>query len=179
MKIDSGISLSTVYRTMKLLEGLGAIHRHAFDLGEGGGPPSRFEPAGDEHHDHLIDIDTGDVIEFHSRQDRGAAGRDSPARWVTRSSTTAWSFTGARAGSGARQLAVSWREPGAPSRQPAMSASGIDRTRELHMPRQLMQYSILLAIFLTILTRTANEHFKVYAPSKRITASHHSADSLP
>jgi Fur family transcriptional regulator, ferric uptake regulator len=59
--IDSAISLSTVYRTMKLLEGIGAIHRHAFE-----GGPSRFEPAGEEHHDHLIDIDTGDVIEFHS-----------------------------------------------------------------------------------------------------------------
>lgn len=59
--IDSSISLSTVYRTMKLLEGLGAIHRHAFE-----GGPSRFEQAGGEHHDHLIDIDTGDVIEFKS-----------------------------------------------------------------------------------------------------------------
>ncbi|MET0170412.1 MAG: Fur family transcriptional regulator [Aliihoeflea sp.] len=61
VEIDSGISLSTVYRTMKLLEGVGAIHRHAFE-----GGPSRFEPAGDDHHDHLIDIETGDVIEFHS-----------------------------------------------------------------------------------------------------------------
>ena len=61
--IDPGISLSTVYRTMKLLEGIGAIHRHAFE-----GGPSRFEPAGEEHHDHLIDLDTGDVIEFHSRR---------------------------------------------------------------------------------------------------------------
>ncbi len=61
--IDSGISLSTVYRTMKLLEGVGAIHRHAFE-----GGPSRFEPAGVEHHDHLIDLDTGDVIEFHSER---------------------------------------------------------------------------------------------------------------
>lgn len=59
--IDAGISLSTVYRTMKLLEGIGAIHRHAFE-----GGPSRFEPADSEHHDHLIDLDTGDVIEFQS-----------------------------------------------------------------------------------------------------------------
>lgn len=59
--IDSTISLATVYRTMKLFEGLGAIHRHAFE-----GGPSRFEQAGGDHHDHLIDIDTGDVIEFKS-----------------------------------------------------------------------------------------------------------------
>ncbi|TKT82728.1 Fur family transcriptional regulator [Aquamicrobium sp. LC103] len=59
--IDASISLSTVYRTMKLLEGVGAIHRHAFE-----GGPSRFEPAIGEHHDHLIDIETGDVIEFQS-----------------------------------------------------------------------------------------------------------------
>jgi Fur family ferric uptake transcriptional regulator len=61
VEIDRGISLSTVYRTMKLLEGIGAIHRHAFE-----GGPSRFEPAAGAHHDHLIDIDTGDVIEFQS-----------------------------------------------------------------------------------------------------------------
>lgn len=60
-EVDSTISLSTVYRTMKLLEGLGAIHRHAFE-----GGPSRFEQAGGDHHDHLIDIETGDVIEFQS-----------------------------------------------------------------------------------------------------------------
>ncbi|RIK88059.1 MAG: transcriptional repressor [Hyphomicrobiales bacterium] len=59
--VDPGISLSTVYRTMKLLEGIGAIHRHAFE-----GGPSRFEPAAGDHHDHLIDIETGDVIEFQS-----------------------------------------------------------------------------------------------------------------
>jgi Fur family transcriptional regulator, ferric uptake regulator len=61
VEMDATISLSTVYRTMKLLEGIGAIHRHAFE-----GGPSRFEPAGGDHHDHLIDLDTGDVIEFHS-----------------------------------------------------------------------------------------------------------------
>lgn len=61
VEVDRGISLSTVYRTMKLLEGIGAIHRHAFE-----GGPSRFEPAAGAHHDHLIDIDTGDVVEFQS-----------------------------------------------------------------------------------------------------------------
>ncbi|MBS3648914.1 transcriptional repressor [Pseudaminobacter sp. 19-2017] len=61
--IDPAISLSTVYRTMKLLEEKGAIQRHAFE-----GGPSRFERAGEEHHDHLIDIETGDVIEFHSER---------------------------------------------------------------------------------------------------------------
>lgn len=59
--VDRTISLSTVYRTMKLLEGMGAIHRHAFE-----GGPSRFEQAGGDHHDHLIDIETGDVVEFKS-----------------------------------------------------------------------------------------------------------------
>ncbi len=61
VEIDPSISLSTVYRTMKLLGDIGAIHRHAFE-----GGPSRFEHATGDHHDHLIDIETGDVIEFKS-----------------------------------------------------------------------------------------------------------------
>jgi Fur family ferric uptake transcriptional regulator len=58
---DPSISLSTVYRTMRILEQSGTIHRHAFDDGR-----ARFEHAGQEHHDHLIDIETGKVIEFRS-----------------------------------------------------------------------------------------------------------------
>ncbi len=58
---DSRISLATVYRTMKALEESGAIQRHAFGHG-----PARFEQAHVGHHDHLIDLDTGEVIEFTS-----------------------------------------------------------------------------------------------------------------
>ncbi len=60
---DSRISLPTVYRTLKMLEEHGAIQRHAFADGR-----SRYEPADGSHHDHLIDMDTGDVIEFHSER---------------------------------------------------------------------------------------------------------------
>ncbi|ESZ23085.1 MULTISPECIES: Fur family transcriptional regulator [Mesorhizobium] len=60
-QIDGSISLSTVYRTLRLLEEKGAIQRHAFDEGR-----ARFENADREHHDHLIDLDTGQVIEFRS-----------------------------------------------------------------------------------------------------------------
>jgi len=60
LKLDRSISLATVYRTMKLLEEKGAIHRHVFD-----GGPARFENA-QEHHDHLVDLDSGELIEFHS-----------------------------------------------------------------------------------------------------------------
>ena len=57
--VDSRISLSTVYRTMKLFEDAGIIARHAFGDGR-----ARFERSQSEHHDHLIDIDSGQVIEF-------------------------------------------------------------------------------------------------------------------
>ncbi len=61
LRVDSSVSLTTVYRTLKLLEEKGEIHRHAFE-----GGPSRFEHAESAHHDHLIDLDTGQVIEFRS-----------------------------------------------------------------------------------------------------------------
>ena len=57
--LDRRISLATVYRTMKALEESGAIQRHAF-----AGGPARFEKAPEGHHDHLIDVETGEVIDL-------------------------------------------------------------------------------------------------------------------
>lgn len=54
-----GISLSTVYRTLTELESQGVILRHQFE-----GTPARFEHTETDHHDHMIDIDSGEVIEF-------------------------------------------------------------------------------------------------------------------
>lgn len=58
--VDRGISIATVYRTVRLFEEAGILERHDFRDGR-----SRYEPTPDEHHDHLIDIETGNVIEFH------------------------------------------------------------------------------------------------------------------
>jgi Fur family transcriptional regulator, ferric uptake regulator len=57
--IDSGISIATVYRTVRLFEEAGILERH--DFGDG---RSRYEAAPEAHHDHLIDVETGNVIEF-------------------------------------------------------------------------------------------------------------------
>ena len=57
--IDKRISIATVYRTVKLLEETGIIERHDFKEGK-----SRYEPSTDEHHDHLIDINSGEIVEF-------------------------------------------------------------------------------------------------------------------
>jgi len=58
-KIDRRISLATVYRTVRLFEQANILERH--DFGDG---RARYEEARNEHHDHLIDITSGDVIEF-------------------------------------------------------------------------------------------------------------------
>lgn len=58
-KIDNRISLSTVYRTLKIFEDKGILERHQFAEGRG-----VYEVAEGDHHDHLIDVDTGRVIEF-------------------------------------------------------------------------------------------------------------------
>ena len=58
-KIDSKVSIATVYRTVKVLKSAGILEKLEFNDGR-----SRFEDAVRKHHDHLIDLDTGKVIEF-------------------------------------------------------------------------------------------------------------------
>jgi len=58
-KIDPRISIATVYRTVKLLEEENIIEKH--DFGDG---RARYEQAPDEHHDHIINVRSGEVIEF-------------------------------------------------------------------------------------------------------------------
>jgi Fur family transcriptional regulator, ferric uptake regulator len=62
-KIDSKISISTVYRTVKLFEDSGIIEKHDFREGR-----ARFEQISDTHHDHLINLRTGEVVEFQSEE---------------------------------------------------------------------------------------------------------------
>ena len=57
--IDDKISIATVYRTVKLFEEAGILMRHDFKEGK-----SRYEPLTEEHHNHLIDINSGEIVEF-------------------------------------------------------------------------------------------------------------------
>jgi Fur family transcriptional regulator, ferric uptake regulator len=61
--VDHHISISTVYRTVKLFEDAGIIERHDFRDGR-----ARYEQVPDSHHDHLINLRTGEVIEFQSEE---------------------------------------------------------------------------------------------------------------
>jgi len=62
-KINQKISLATVYRTLKLFNDNGILEKHEFKDGK-----SRYETIPTNHHDHLIDIETGNVIEFHDEE---------------------------------------------------------------------------------------------------------------
>ncbi len=57
--LDSKISIATVYRTVKLFEESGIVAKHDFK-----GNKARYEEAPEEHHDHLIDVNTGEIVEF-------------------------------------------------------------------------------------------------------------------
>ncbi|MEM8935757.1 MAG: Fur family transcriptional regulator [Pseudomonadota bacterium] len=59
VELDKNISIATVYRTMRLFEEAGVVERHDFQDGR-----ARYEEATDDHHDHLIDVRTGKIIEF-------------------------------------------------------------------------------------------------------------------
>lgn len=61
--IDPKVSIATVYRTVKLFEEVGVVEKH--DFGDG---KARYEEVSDEHHDHLIDIRSGKVIEFVNKE---------------------------------------------------------------------------------------------------------------
>ena len=63
VKVDDRISISTVYRTMRLFEDAGIIERHDFRDGR-----ARYETSPDIHHDHLINLRNGEVIEFQSEE---------------------------------------------------------------------------------------------------------------
>ena len=58
-KIDSKISIATVYRTVKLFEEFGILAKHEFKGGK-----ARYEELNESHHDHLIDVKSGEIIEF-------------------------------------------------------------------------------------------------------------------
>ena len=58
-KLDSKISIATVYRTVKLFEEAGIVAKHDFK-----GTKARYEETSQEHHDHLIDVNTGEITEF-------------------------------------------------------------------------------------------------------------------
>lgn len=62
-EIDSKISIATVYRTVRLFEEAGLLDKH--DFGDG---RARYEKASDEHHDHLVDVRSGSIIEFHDEE---------------------------------------------------------------------------------------------------------------
>lgn len=63
-EIDETVSLATVYRMLSTLQEKGLVRRHSFE-----GVPARFESTSDEeHHDHIIDMDSGRIIEFYSQE---------------------------------------------------------------------------------------------------------------
>ena len=63
LKFDARISIATVYRTLRLFEEFGLLEKHEFE-----NTRSRYEEVTDEHHDHMIDVKTGKIIEFQSEE---------------------------------------------------------------------------------------------------------------
>jgi len=68
MLIDQGedIGLATVYRVLNQFESAGLVRKHMFDDGSGRAPQASYELEEGEHHDHMVDLETGDVVEFYN-----------------------------------------------------------------------------------------------------------------
>ena len=82
------ISIATVYRTVRLFEEAGILDRH--DFGDG---RARYEAAPEAHHDHLIDVETGNVVEFVDPELEALQKHHRREARLTASSITAWNST--------------------------------------------------------------------------------------
>ncbi|MES2677033.1 MAG: Fur family transcriptional regulator [Pseudomonadota bacterium] len=67
-KIKPNIGIATVYRAVKMFEEEGVISKHDFSRDSGGKHKARYEELSDEHHDHLIDVSSGKVVEFFNEE---------------------------------------------------------------------------------------------------------------
>ena len=90
VQLDPGISIATVYRTVRLFEEAGILDRH--DFGDG---RSRYEAAPEAHHDHMIDVESGKVIDLSIPNSKPCSAR-SPSGWASAWSITAWNSTASR-----------------------------------------------------------------------------------
>ena len=77
IKVDKKISVATVYRTVKLLEEHGIIEKHEFKAGK-----ARYEVSTENHHDHLIDINSGEIIEFIDDEIEKLKKKNSKETWL-------------------------------------------------------------------------------------------------
>ena len=83
MSVDASVSMATVYRTVRLFEEAGILEKH--DFGDG---RSRYEEASDEHHDHIINVKTREVIEFTNEE------IEMIQRRIAKNTACAWSIIG-------------------------------------------------------------------------------------
>ncbi len=108
--LDSRISIATVYRTVRLLEENGILERRDF-----GGGRARYEPSEHGPHHHLIDVETGKVIEFSGRRARARCCRQSPPGLASTSCRCGWSCSAASGEAAAPQPAAGRAAADAPA----------------------------------------------------------------
>ena len=86
-KIDSKIRIATVYRTVKLFEESGILTKHEFKGGK-----ARYEELNESHHDHLIDVKTGEIIEFVDDEIEKLQKKSSQKIWLRIGRSQAWTI---------------------------------------------------------------------------------------